>query len=72
VPIGHVRKGRLNGSLSQKAQLWVVLCHINRIYSLTFTDCKPKVVVPVDATNAYRRSRGIAPLFFNLTLDTSR
>jgi hypothetical protein len=61
-----VGKGRLNGSLSQKVQLWVVLCHIQRIHSLSFTECKAKGVCPVDATNAYRRSRGIAPFILQL------
>jgi hypothetical protein len=59
-------KGRLKGSLSQNVQLWVVLCHINRIHTLSFTECKAKGVVAVDATNAQRRSTGIAPFILKL------
>jgi len=66
VPIRYVGKGWLNRSLSQKVRLWVVLCHLNRIHSLNVIECKAKGVLPVVATNAYRRSRGIAPFILQL------
>jgi len=66
VPVRYVGKGRLNGSLLQKVQLWVILYHINRIHSLSFTECKAKGAVPVNETKAYRRSRGTAPFIVKL------
>jgi hypothetical protein len=43
-------------------------CHINRIHSLSLIllECKAKVAVPVAATNAYRRRKGIAPFILQL------
>jgi hypothetical protein len=53
----------------QKVKLSVVVCYTNRTHSLISIEHKSKgtgKIVPVNATNAHRGSRGIAPFILKL------